>query len=93
MYPTVDLALERLAGAAVEQGDLSRRRQPRLLQHLDDVGFLGAVEHSGVAIGNAGAQIIAEFRHALVVEFLEPFVVAIDVLERAAQRFVLARRG
>ena len=39
------LAIERLAGAAVIDGRLARGVEPCPFEHLDDVGFLGAVEH------------------------------------------------
>jgi hypothetical protein len=45
-----DLALEFLAGAAVEQVHLAGQRQIRELEQALDLGFGGAVEH-GVAIG------------------------------------------
>ncbi len=39
------LTVEFLAGAAVEQIDLARLFEPRLLQHLDDVRLADAVKH------------------------------------------------
>src|SRR5271169_626839 len=39
-----NLPIERLAGAAIDKGNLARGRQPRLFQHRHDVGFAGAIE-------------------------------------------------
>src|SRR3546814_6019477 len=39
-----DLAVEDLAGASVDQGDLARAVQPGLLQHRRDILLAGAVE-------------------------------------------------
>ena len=55
-----DLAIEHLAGAAVEDADLAGMIEAGKVEHLLDVGFLGAVEHRR-RDRHAVTQVAAEF--------------------------------
>ena len=59
--------VEGLAGTPVDQGHLARGGEPRLIQHLDDVVFAGAIEHRR-RNRNAASQILAQLDHLFIVE-------------------------
>ncbi len=67
MYPNCHLAIEGIAGAAVKHGRLAGRIETGKLQHLLDVGFLGAVEHRRCNRDTV-AEITAELHQFAVVE-------------------------
>ncbi len=63
--------------------------QAGLIQHLDDVVLLGAVEHR-CCDGNAGTEIFRQFHQPAFVDLRQALVIGIDVLEVTAQRLVFA---
>ena len=83
--PNRHLAIEGVAGPAVEHGRLSGGVETRKLQHLLDVGFLGAVEHRR-RDRHAVAQIAPELHQFGIVERLDGLVVAVDLLQGLLQR-------
>ena len=85
-----DLAIEGVAGAPVVERHLARRVEVGLLEHLDDVLLARAVEHRRCD-RHAPAQVLAELGEAVVVQGLDRLVVAVDLLELAAQRLRVVR--
>src|SRR3569833_2229168 len=85
------LAVEGLAGAAVIDGRLARGIEPGTLQHLDDVGFLGAIEHGGRE-RHALAQMLAEANNAVVVEIGHRRVALEDLADLLLARLAVALR-
>src|SRR5215813_1743805 len=80
-----DLAIERLAGAAVEHGDLPRMVETREIKHLLDVSFFGTVEHWR-GDRHAVAQIAAELDKVVLGQGLDRLVVAVDSLKHLLER-------
>src|SRR5580693_1050348 len=72
-----DLAVERVAGTAVEQRHLAGVIEAGEIEHVLDVGLLGAVEHRR-RDRHAVAQIGAELYETLVVERLDGLILAVD---------------
>ena len=83
--PNRHLAVERVAGPAVIDGRLAGGVEAGKLQHLLDVGFLGAVEHRR-RDRHAVAQVAAKLHQFAVVERFDGFVVAVDLLQGLLQR-------
>ena len=79
------LAIERIAGSAVIDGRLAGGVEARELQHLLDVRFLGAVEHRRCD-RHAVAEVAAKLEQLVVVQRLDGFILAVDLLQGLAQR-------
>src|SRR4029453_17055472 len=79
------LAIERLAGPAIKNGDLSGMIEARETEHLFAFGLLFALEH-GRCNRDAMAQVAAKFDETLLVQRFDGLVIAIDFLEHVLQR-------
>src|SRR5471030_1327940 len=86
------LAIERLAGAPVDQGDLTRRVETGHLQHLDDVGLVRAVEHRRRE-GHALAEVAGELDRLLLVEIGDLGLVGLLAVDLAQMLLDLGGRG
>ena len=87
------LAVECLAGAAVDQRDLARGCEPGLVQHADDVVLAGAVEHRG-RHRHAVRQLARQLEQLVVGKAsisVRP-VAVVDVAEQLAQLALALRR-
>ena len=83
--PNRHLAVEGIAGPPVIDGRLAGSVETGELQHLLDVGFLGAVEHRR-RDRHAVAEITAKLDQFAVVERLDRLFVAVDLLQGLLQR-------
>src|SRR5262245_33156246 len=79
-----DLAIERFAGAPVENSDLPRMVEAREIKHPFDVGFFRAVEHRR-GYRHTVPQIAAELHQAILVQRFDGLVVAVDLLENVLE--------
>ena len=75
-----DLAVESLAGAAVEQRDLAGGRQARHFEHRVDLGLGRAVEHRG-GKRHAALEVVGELDDFLVRELLDALFAAARVVD------------
>ena len=55
------LAIERLAGLAIMERDLTRGVEAGIVKHLDDVRFAGAIKH-GRCNRHTGAELVADLQ-------------------------------
>src|SRR5262245_12761455 len=79
------LAIEGIAGAAVMQRHLAGMLQPGEIEHVLDVGLLGAVEYRR-RNRHAVAQIAAELDQLLLAQRPDRLVVAVDLLQELLER-------
>src|SRR6202035_5593763 len=84
-----DLAIERVAGTAVEQRHLAGVIEAGEIEHVLDVGLLGAVEHRR-RDRHAMTQIGTELHEAFVVERLDGLVLAVDLPQQLLERLGIA---
>jgi hypothetical protein len=87
------LAVEGVAGAAVEQRDLPRGIETRLHQHRRNVASR-APSNTGVPIGTPADEVGSELHHLLVVAGIQlgGIIVAVDVLELRTDARHVARQ-
>src|SRR5262249_25733894 len=83
------LAIERLAGAPVVKRHLARVIEPGEIEHLLDVGLLGAVEDRRCN-RHAVTQVGSELDQLLLAQRLDGLGLAIDLLERILERAGIA---
>ena len=79
------LAIERLAGAPVVQRHLAGVIETGEIEHVLDVGLLGAVEHRR-RDRHAVAQVVAELDQLVLAQRLDGLVVAVDLLQHLLER-------
>src|SRR6185312_656368 len=85
-----DAAIEKFAGAAVDQANLTRAIEPGLAEHLDDVVLARAVEDRR-RDGNAGTQILGELEDLLVAQLLDVGLIDLVGVDTAQEFAQIAR--